>query len=67
MNCPECGFPNQTKVIDTRPTSYGVYRRRRCLMCDATFGSVELVVPQDRSKEEILRIIDKTILKGKTK
>lgn len=65
MKCPKCGFPDQTRVIDTTPTSYGIYRRRKCLKCEKNFSSLEFAVPENKSKDELIQIIDKLILKGK--
>lgn len=40
MNCPVC--EGATAVIDSRPESDSVNRRRRCLSCDYRFRTVEV-------------------------
>ncbi len=47
MRCPYCGS-DQTRVVDTRPTSDGIRRRRKCLACGRKFTTVERVAPQLR-------------------
>lgn len=41
MNCPRCGS-NQVMVIDSRNKDNCVKRRRRCLDCFETFGTIEI-------------------------
>lgn len=56
MRCPHCGHPHH-KVIDTRETSDGIRRRRRCEQCDQRFTTYEhvaaslLVVKSDGRRE----------------
>ena len=40
MDCPICC--GTTKVIDSRPEEDCVNRRRKCLSCGHTFGTVEV-------------------------
>ena len=40
MDCPVCC--GGTKVIDSRPEEDCVNRRRKCLLCGYTFGTVEI-------------------------
>jgi transcriptional repressor NrdR len=46
LSCPTCG-DRQSSVIDSRPHPYhpGIWRRRRCDRCDATYDTLELVIP----------------------
>lgn len=41
MNCPECGS-NQVCVINSRSKEDFVFRRRRCLDCNARFNTFEI-------------------------
>lgn len=40
MECPVCC--GATKVIDSRPEEDCVNRRRKCIECGHTFGTVEI-------------------------
>lgn len=42
MKCPFCGF-YESKVVDSRPTSESIKRRRECLKCKGRFTSYEIV------------------------
>ena len=52
MNCPLC--EHETKVIDSRPDSESVHRRRRCLNCGYRFNTIEL--DADIHKRERLKL-----------
>lgn len=61
MNCPFCSEA-ETKVIDSRPDSDGIRRRRECLACGQRFTTVEraelgavAVVKKDGVREEFDR------------
>ena len=61
MECPYCG-ESKSKVIDSRPDSGGVRRRRRCLACGARFTTYErvqshsiFVVKKDGRREKFNR------------
>ena len=41
MTCPECG--GESRVTDTRSDKEGVYRRRKCKVCNRNFFTVEAV------------------------
>jgi transcriptional repressor NrdR len=43
MNCPFCG--SSSKVVDSRPTSDGIRRRRECLRCGRRFTTHEKIIP----------------------
>lgn len=45
MECPFCGGP--TRVIDSRPMSGGIRRRRECIHCEGRFTSHERLAPAD--------------------
>lgn len=51
MNCPKCNH-KQTSVIDSRPLSYGTYRRRKCDFCHERFSTVEEEVEAKRNVKE---------------
>lgn len=40
MNCPKCKHPD-TKVVDSRSTSFSVKRRRVCTQCMFRFNTIE--------------------------
>ena len=44
MNCSRCNSP-RTYVVDSRPTDYGVRRRRRCETCGKRFTTYEIRRP----------------------
>ena len=48
MICPKCKA-NQLTVVDSRPTSNEVRRRRECLVCHHRFTTVEISL--DRAKK----------------
>lgn len=53
MNCPLC--KNRLKVLDTRPTEYGVvYRKFHCKECDRIYRSVECIDNSEETKQEYL-------------
>ncbi|MDO4730778.1 MAG: transcriptional regulator NrdR [Clostridia bacterium] len=63
MNCPYCNY-NDTKVLDSRPTSGGkkIRRRRECISCRkkfTTFEQVEtmpvMIIKKDNSREAFKR------------
>lgn len=67
MNCPFCGT-SQIKVINTRSTASGIWRRRSCLLCHNNFSTSEQlsltgvrVVKRSGKKE---RFISEKILLG---
>lgn len=39
IRCPTCH--GQTKVLETRPRTFGVYRRHKCLKCGEKFTTHE--------------------------
>ena len=41
MKCPHCSFAGRCRVIETRETPDGVYRRRSCGNCGRAFVSRE--------------------------
>ena len=64
MNCPFCGNDASTDqtVVDTRESTAGVHRRRRCPSCDQAFTTFEqiqravvMVVKKDGRREEFQR------------
>jgi transcriptional repressor NrdR len=61
MNCPFCGHPD-SRVIDSRPDTAGVRRRRECQACSRRFTTLEkvelgavAVIKKDDSREEFDR------------
>jgi hypothetical protein len=44
VRCPSCDI--ETRVLDTRRKSDGVYRRRVCPTCDARFSTRETIVEE---------------------
>lgn len=61
MNCPFCS-ESETKVIDSRPDTDGIRRRRECLACGRRFTTVEraelgavAIVKKDGVREEFDR------------
>jgi len=60
MRCPYCN-ENRSRVIDTRETSSGIRRRRKCLACGKRFTTYErvvagpIVVKRDGRREEFDR------------
>lgn len=42
MRCPIC--QSKTKVLNTRDTSRGTYRRRECLECLSRFSTQEIIL-----------------------
>lgn len=49
MQCTECDA--KTKVIDSRPTTYGIRRRRTCQGCGHRFSTIEVEVLGSRTYE----------------
>lgn len=47
MNCPSCQSP-RSRVLDSRPKSTTVYRRRSCLRCCCKWTTYELVRSLDK-------------------
>lgn len=45
MTCPNCGAEDQSAAVNSRPKSYGIYRRRKCLQCGQRFSTIEFIVP----------------------
>ena len=41
MMCPKCN--SKSKVINSRPSNYGIYRRRQCLECGHRFSTQEVL------------------------
>lgn len=41
IRCPICH--GQTKVVESRPRTYGVYRRHQCLSCTKRFTTRERI------------------------
>jgi transcriptional repressor NrdR len=61
VNCPFCE-QSDTKVIDSRPDSDGIRRRRECMDCDQRFTTIEraelggvAIVKKDGQREEFDR------------
>jgi len=61
VNCPVCGS-DDCRVVDTRPSSDGIRRRRACQQCDYRFTTFErielrlpLVVKNDGKREPFSR------------
>lgn len=52
LTCSACG-ESRTTVIDTRPTSLGIRRRRECLACGARWTTREIVVGADAEDVEL--------------
>lgn len=48
----QCG--GKTQTIDTRPTTTGVRRRRKCITCGLRFTTYEVVSHGDPSPEGVL-------------
>jgi len=49
--CPKCSTP--TRVLKTRVTRIGIYRRRRCQSCGKTFSTLA-IAPSARGDLGIL-------------
>ena len=73
MHCPKCQSC-QTTVSDTRHTSKGIRRRRKCLECGERFSTYEMYVSNKPRKQfvicgdggEVLAVIsDKLIIEKK--
>ena len=45
MNCPKCG--GKTAVTDGAKATDEIYRRRKCLVCDHRFFTIEYEVEND--------------------
>lgn len=41
MMCPKCN--SKSRVINSRPSNYGIYRRRQCLECGHRFSTQEVL------------------------
>lgn len=50
MICPACKA-NQLTVVDSRPTSHEVRRRRECLACHHRFTTVEISLDRANKKD----------------
>jgi transcriptional regulator NrdR family protein len=44
IRCPHCGVSWESKVVDTRGSTFHVYRRRECKHCHRRFTTHEIVV-----------------------
>jgi len=45
MTCPKCQS-EAIKVINSRPSAEGQRRRRKCLVCDERFSTVEILAEE---------------------
>lgn len=52
MNCPDCNSDN-TKVIDSRPSDWGVKRIRKCIDCGYKFATIEIREITDEAIESL--------------
>ena len=39
--CPQCGVP-RARIVDTRPSPRGRRRRRKCIVCDHRWTTLEI-------------------------
>lgn len=44
--CPSCGLRN-SRILETRQEPGGLFRRRKCKVCDATWTTVETMADKD--------------------
>lgn len=51
MLCPKCS--EETNVTDSRPTGYGVRRRRKCVKCGHRISTVEICVTDDEKRRPL--------------
>lgn len=56
MNCPTCTSPNG-HVVDSRPVSYGVRRRRVCDACGNRWTTQETIAMGELEAIELLRAL----------
>ena len=62
MKCPYCGVDDQSRVVDSRPKDYGVFRRKECLSCGRRFNTVELCVPKKwKTQNYVQKLIEKDV------
>ncbi len=66
MRCPQCGS-DQLTVLDSRPRTDSVRRRRECLNCGHRFSTMEKVVcdPVPQPGEIAYLLCDGTIIEEK--
>ena len=61
MNCPECG--TKMYVIDSRPSEYGVRRRKKCFECGYRLTTYEITSAQkakyERSEKQYAKLKQK--------
>lgn len=57
MKCPQCGAPEDNKVIESRPLfSMNINKRRReCKYCGHRFTTYELIATEQDKKKSMLR------------
>lgn len=51
MLCPKCS--EETNVTDSRPTGYGVRRRRKCVKCGYRISTVEIAITDDEKRRPL--------------
>lgn len=62
--CPGCGL-DKTSVIDSRADREGVRRRRKCLVCEHRFTTVERLRPDHANMQATVADLEKGINKLK--
>jgi len=55
MKCPYCGKEEMYKTLESRPQSYGVKRRKRCIACGRNFATVEFAEYSKEAVEALAR------------
>ncbi len=55
MSCPRCGSPEKQSVVDSRPYSQTIRRRRLCHDCDTTFTTYEVSAFDYRKVQQWIR------------
>ena len=62
MNCPKCGS-DQCFVVDVRPKTGYIQRRRECMFCSERFNTAEIKIEEYKNfkdmKLQLLRWADK--------
>lgn len=61
VKCPACD--SLSEVLETRPTTGGVRRRRKCLTCETRFSTYELNVDEIDFKLRRLEYLEKQFVK----
>jgi len=62
MKCPKCGRSHPQTIVDTRDSTYGKRRRRKCGACGHRFTTAEIVVQSDNPQTKVRTRLRRAVL-----